>query len=248
MANLKNSIKKIEVAYTLLGEDVTTIQKFEYVSTLIKGINPTVDKHLKNCAEAIVKLKKLQEGDILDLSKDLIPVNTEQEKKRKKILLTFINSWNQLRGEVKLLNEKLQDVSVSKDDLLTGQNVVDFRKIITGLKGPFGMITIAAVLISGGLIFLNTRKTPTVLNQISTEPAIKGSEKSKIKVIVVDGRQIPLTEVREVTGAECDGELHYHAKSNAAAKALDGTQVAEISPTGCGFGKVGEVAIEEAEQ
>lgn len=245
MASIENTKNKIEAAYELLKEETTTVQKFEHVRVLIKGINSTVDEHLKTCSETITKLKNLQEGNVVELSKELIAENTEEEKKRKKILLTFINSWNQLRGEVKFINDKFQDTTQDKEDVLNRQNAFGLARIITSLKGPFGVITIAAILIVATLAYINSRKAQTPVETSSSKPAINVSEKPKIKVIVVDGKQIPLTEIREVTGSECNGELHYHAKSDLGTKALDGTLVHDPNPSTCGFGKVKDLPIEE---
>ncbi len=66
--------------------------------------------------------------------------------------------------------------------------------------------------------------------------------RSTIKVIVVDGHKIPISEVHVSDPDLCDG-LHYHA-NRGVAKALDGTMVAEVFEH-CGYGKVEEVPVED---
>jgi hypothetical protein len=96
--------------------------------------------------------------------------------------------------------------------------------------------------------------TGTTLEPL-TEEEVKGikefvGEKTKIKVIVVGTKKIPLSEVHVGKGPECDSELnqipHWHANSPAGAKAIDGSIVTD--PGGCGYGKVQNVPVEEVEQ
>ncbi len=84
-----------------------------------------------------------------------------------------------------------------------------------------------------------------------TEAEIQGiqefvGEKEKIKVIIVNGKKVPLAQVHIGQGPECDSETkqyaHYHANTGSAT-ALDGTVLTD--PGGCGFGKVKDIPVEE---
>jgi hypothetical protein len=71
-------------------------------------------------------------------------------------------------------------------------------------------------------------------------------EQEKIKVIVVNGKKVPLEQVHVGKGPECDSEQnqlpHYHANAGSVT-ALDGTVTPD--PGGCGYGKVRDVPVEE---
>lgn len=73
--------------------------------------------------------------------------------------------------------------------------------------------------------------------------------KEKIKVIVVNGKKVPLDQVHVGKGPECDSETkqypHYHANSEKVT-ALDGTVI--VDPNGCGYGKVKDIPVEEVEK
>jgi len=84
-----------------------------------------------------------------------------------------------------------------------------------------------------------------------TEEEIRGIEKEfgdkptrTIKVIIVNGRKIPLEQVHIGQGPECDELAHYHA-NKASVTALDGTKLTD--PGGCGYGKVKDIPVEDAQ-
>lgn len=88
----------------------------------------------------------------------------------------------------------------------------------------------------------------TVYNQanelINTIPfnvsiTVTGTQKM-VDVIDVGGKLILVSEIRRVTGPECDKEEHWHANSGSA-KALDGSMVADTSD--CGFGKTKDLPV-----
>ncbi|MBI2621171.1 MAG: hypothetical protein HYW63_00805 [Candidatus Levybacteria bacterium] len=232
--------RRFEQAHKLLTQETTNREKFEGVRTLIKGYNPKVDSALEKVSGALSDLEKLKEGEIIELSAQHLPENSEEEKERKKKLLAFIRYWKDLTSEVERVRNELS----SQNNQSPSQQVSAFGKIVKLAKGPFGAVTIAAVAIVAVLGFINFQKPPeTVQNQ-----AIDESPKQKIQVIVVDDKKIPLSEVRSATGSECEGKAHYHARENGVAVAIDGTQVVDPNPTSCGYGKVEEVKIEEIEQ
>lgn len=224
----------------LLVEQTTTAEKLESLSVILKGLNPKLDIALQNCAETFTKIENLQSGDAVSLTAASIPANSEEEKRRKKKILAFIRTWEDLKDEVTRVKTELENSQG------TQQQAQSTGKIISFAKGPFGLITIAAVLIVGFLTFTNLNKNPqTQVAQIQTSQSEATAPGSKIKVIVVDGKKIPLTEIVESIGVECDQASHYHAKNHTAAIALDGSNIPD--PGGCGFGKVTEVAVVDTE-
>lgn len=92
--------KRIEAAYTLLSEETTTREKFESIRTLIKGINPQLDKQLARVSGALADVEKLQKGQVIELSAEHLPDRTEEDKRRKRALILLIKSWRQLHSEV----------------------------------------------------------------------------------------------------------------------------------------------------
>lgn len=228
----QEQIKRVEAAQKLLTDGATTIEKFESIRTLLQGMNPQIDKILGSCSNVLSKIKKMQEGDIIELSAETLPEETEEEKKRKKTLLLFIRYYKQLESEVERITKEFKNVNHGADKIKTT------GKIFSLAKGPFGIITIVAIIIAGFIVFNSSNKSiPPQSIQIPNKP--------KIKAIEFNGKRIALTKLIVGTGQDCDSP-HYHAKDHTAVKALDGTVIAD--PGGCGFGKIKEVKVIELEQ
>jgi len=241
--------KRIFAAHKLLTEKTTSKQKLESVKALIKGINPRIDKLLEDSSKAFSDLEKLKKGEVIELTAEHLPENTEEEKKRKKALLWFIRNWKSLHSEIDRVKKEFE-LGKQRGE----QQVASAGKIVAFAKGPIGLTTVIAVVLVIGLSVFGGKKQET--NKINPSPTnsippstTESTSGEKIKVIIVDGKKIPLTELTTGQGAEClDGQKqvpHYHAKDHVSAKALDGSSVSD--PGGCGFGKVNEVKIEEAE-
>lgn len=238
--NITDSRKRLEEANKLLVENSTSGEKLESLSAILKGLNPKLDKALQSCAENFSQIENLQSGDVISLTAQSIPENTEEEKKRKKAILAFIRTWKDLKEEVARVKSELENNQGPQ------QQAQGAGRIITFAKGPFGLITLAAVLIVGFLTITNLNKNKQTQNT-QNQPSIqlRATPGNKIKVIIVDGKKIPLTELMESKGPECNQATHYHAKNHSAAMALDGSKVSD--PGGCGFGKVAEVEVVETE-
>lgn len=247
--NPEETKQKIKAAYTLLLEPTTTRGKFESIQALIKGINPKIDAAFSNCSKTLSDFEKLQKGEIIDLTIEHLPEDTEENKKRKKFLLAFLRNWKQLQSEVERAKKELESPSANNNQ--TSQPIDSLGRIIGFAKGPFGIITLTAVIIVGITLFLNSNnnnKTPAQQSQVL--PATTSSEKKKIQVIVFERKEIPLSELRIGKGPECDSQNnqldHYHAKEEKGVLATDGTAV--LDPGGCGFGKVNQTQVVEVEE
>lgn len=232
--------KRFEEAYKLLTQETTNRGKFESVQALIKGFNPRIDSALEKTSNSLSDVEKIQKGEIIELAAEKLPENSEEEKERKKRILALIRYWKDLTSEVERVKNEL-----SQNQNQNGQ-AESFGRILKSAKGPLGIITIAAITIIAVFGFLNFQQSPAD-NANQPESIQTQIPKEKIKVIIVDGKKIPLSEVRSVKGAECDGDAHYHANANQTAKATDETDVFDPNPSGCGYGKVEEVEIEEVE-
>jgi len=243
--------KRIFAAHKLLTEKTTSRQKFESVRTLIKGLNLKVDKMLDEISKSLTKLEKLHKGEYIELTAEHLPEDTEERKKRKKYLLLFIRNWKGLKSEVERVKKEFEKGSQG-----TERKIQSGGKIVAFAKGPLGLITAIAVVAVIGFSVIGRNNTDSNKKTSAPTEILPASEetnlsKQKIKVIIFDGKQIPLSELMIGQGADCLGgngqAEHYHPANHVSAKTLDGIEIADPNPTGCGFGKVSETEILEVE-
>ncbi len=240
--------EKMMSAYQLLQEETINVSTFEHIRTIVKGIHPEVDKKLEICSQALSKLQKIQSGDVITLSAEGLPEETEKQKKRKKALLFFISSLKNLQNEMKRVDAEL--TQANKNDGPSIQNqLTAWGRIIKFAKGPFGVVTLIAIVVVGfSLLQGHKTQNSSVSTRDLISPSVVSNNKSKIQVIVFNGKQIPLTQFYIGHGPDCldinNPTPHYHAK-NGSVTALDGTVIRD--PEGCGFGKVKDVQVVEVE-
>lgn len=233
--------EKFDSALKLLAGETTTLEKFHSAQKLLNGLDPRIDKKLETVSKALSAYEKLSEGNVIQLTANYLPEHTEKDKKNKKALLFLIRSWNDLKSEVNRVRNELKNNN-------QGQNqTIQYGKIAKFAKGPFGIITLIAVVMVGYSLLKPNSQQNSNTNTV-TSPSITQNNKPKIKIIVVQGKQIPLDQLRIGQGPEClDGTTqahHYHANTGTAT-ALDGTSLTD--PGGCGFGKVKDVKVIEIE-
>ena len=250
--DLKDTKIRIETAYKLLTSETTSKEKFESIRTLIKGLNPRLDTLLDNTSKVLSDIQKLQKGDIIILTAGQLPENTEEEKNRKKKLLLLINSWRNLTSEVKRISlelEHMKDTDAS-NKTTSIEKVESVGRIAAVTKGPFGIITLIAIVIAGVSLFIAGNNTPTIQTKTEVLPAKTTPTKaSKIQVIIFNGKKLPLKDLHIGICPECMSlrteASHYHALHNNSVTSLDGTEVQD--PGACGYGKVNETKIVEVE-
>ncbi len=239
-----NQKERIEAAYKLLSEESTARDKFESLRTLVKGIHPELDKKLATSSKALSDYKKLHQGEIVELSVENLPEATEQDKKRKKALLFLIRSFKDLKSELARIRSEFESNEKQKDSV--DKNLTSASKIVVLAKGPFGLVTIAALAIITVSLVFKGRPNSKPADFVSPKVTPSGQI---IKVIIFDDKKIALSELITGAGPECLSNnkqaSHYHAINHTQAKALDGTLV--FDPGGCGFGKVDEVEIVETQ-
>lgn len=234
--DVQDTKMRILAAYELLTEEKTTRKKFESIRTLIKGIHPKTDAILDRVSKNMTDFGKFQEGEIIELSVEKLSENTDQEKRRKKALLLFIRSWKDLQNEVNRMRTEL--TTQQKENVSKGEQSRSVGRIVTAAKGPFGIITVAAIVIIGvSILFTAGSKQQAAPVNKTVE-----SEGQIIQVIEFNGKQIPLSELAVRSGHDCDSP-HYHAANNTTVKATDGTVIPD--PGACAFGKAKDVRIEE---
>ena len=257
--------KRFLAAHKFLLGEATTFEEFEAIRTLVRGINPKVDKALDVCYEAFERIENLRKGEVIELSAESLSENTQEEKRRKKAILFFIKTWKELKSEVERVSAELGVGAGETDKKSFGEQIGSFGKIFAFAKGPFGIITLLALIIAVGLI-LTTRNrtqiqlslsTPTPIATVPSSPIQTSSptsistpsKKLTIQVITFERKKIPLSELAVRIGPDCTNSPsetpHYHARNGVNVKAIDGIVISD--PGACAFGKVSEVAIQEVE-
>lgn len=212
---------RLIAAQKLLDSGTTSIEKFNSVKKLLKGIDPRLDSALNSASDVLGRIENLQKGDLVELSAGGLSEGTEEEKRRKKAILLFIKSWKDIKSEVARVEAEIH----SSEGKSVKEKAGSASRIAYFAKGIFGLATLAAVVIVGAKMF-------------SAEVA----PKQGIQVIEFKGKQIPVSELVVGTGADCDAD-HYHAANGTSAQAVDGVSVPD--PGGCGFGRVSETTISE---
>ena len=159
---------RLRAADKLLRAEGTTLGQIESVKTLLKGLNPKLDTLLTSCSKAlsnVEKLEKLQQGDIITLSAEVLPETTEKEKKRKKALLLFLTQWKQLKTEVARIERELGNTQ-SGESKTPAQKTMGIGRILRYAKGPLGLVTLAAA----GLVLLNATSVKIHITNDGCDP------------------------------------------------------------------------------
>ena len=164
--------KRLLAAQTILDATTSTRAKFASLQTLLKGINPRLDKTLNDTQAAWSHLDKISRAEVVELTAEALPEFTEKDKQRKKALLLLIRFWKQLQGEVKRVTKELENSHAH-----AGSNPLG--RIATFAKGPLGIITIAAVAIVyvnslAATIIIKNRGCDTLEPKISLPISIAG--------------------------------------------------------------------------
>lgn len=233
--------EKIMSAYQLLQGETISIGTFEHIRTILKGFHPGMDEKLEVCSKALDKLQKIQDADVITLSTEGLPENTEEEKKRKKMLLFLINSIKNLKSEIKRIDAEFAQAHTHGNSF---QNqLTALGRIIGFAKGPFGVVTLIALVIVGFLLLQRhkTQNTTVVNPKNYISPTTVSNNSSKIQIIMYNGKQVPLKQLYVGHGSDCDSP-HYHATSGNVTT-LDGTVIPD--PENCGYGKLKDVQVTE---
>ena len=168
--NYKEAHKRLLAAQTILLEPTTSIDKFNSISTLIRGIHPELDAMLVRVEKELGTFGKIQDGQVIDLVLEHLPEFTEEEKKRKKVLLLFLQTWNKLKGEIARVDAELSAANSSED---SGDKTSHWGRIFNFAKGPLGIVTILAVGIV--LVMQQTGVQLTIKNQGCGTMVVSGS-------------------------------------------------------------------------
>lgn len=193
--------EKIRAGLDLLCEETTSFDKFQKISTLIKGLNPKIDKQLEETSKVIEKIQKVKGkiekvkgGDVISLSLEGIPEKTEKQKKYKKLLLLLLGNYRGLTGEVKRISG-LQSALAGAEgasELSKGGKVIKVGKVVATAKGPLGTLTIAAAGIVALTSFLNNKSVEIKIKNIGCQPIQPVAERAiNIPGLKLPGEAIP---------------------------------------------------------
>jgi hypothetical protein len=221
--------KKMLSCYNLLLQKEISVASFEQIRTLLRGTHPQLDEKLDICSKALHTVQKLQNGDVISLSIEALPEESEEQKKRKKAVLFFIESVKDVQSEIQRIDKELGEKGTS-----LRSNIWTWGRIIKFAKGPFGITTLFALFTLGIIFFLQTmQKKPS-------ETTIQKAAQT-IKIIEYHNKKLPLSQLYVGYGTDCDSP-HYHAKTGSVV-AIDGTVI--VDPENCGYGKVKDTKIIE---
>ncbi len=161
--NYREIQKKCQAAQVTLSSSFTTGDKIRALSQLLKGINPKVDLALKECSAAFNKLEKLEKFKVLELTAETLPESTEEDKQRKKLLILFLNFWNDLKSEVGRVEKEIANMQNK-----TQSTPQTLGNILGALKGPLGIITFIAT----GIVLLSQTSVKIKITNDGCDPLL----------------------------------------------------------------------------
>ncbi len=232
--------QKMMSVYELLQEATISIDSFEHVHTILKGLHPKVDEKLEICSKALEKLQQLQSGDVITLSAEGLAEDTQEKRKRKKALLFFITTLKDLKSEIKRIDAEFTKANQNGHPSIQHQ-LTAWGRVVGFAKGPFGIVTFVALVIFGFLLLrgYKTQGTSVVATSAIISPTTTSKDSLTIQVITYNGKQIPLNQLYVGHGPDCDSP-HYHATAGRVT-ALDGTVIPD--PGNCAYGKLKNVQV-----
>jgi len=241
-----NSHSRLMSAYQLFESNSISISTFEHIRTLIKGLHPELDKKLETCSKALTTLQKFESGDIISLTAEGLPEDTEEKKRRKKALLFFIDSLKNLKNEIKRIDAEITNINTHGKSVQS--QAIGWGRIIGFAKGRFGIVTLIALAVIGFGLLKNHGKNSTASDSNTLvspsqlpSPLSTTNTAQTTKVIIYNGKQIPLSQLYIGRGADCDSP-HYHANTGSVTT-TDETIIPD--PENCGYGKVKDVQVIE---
>lgn len=137
---------------------------------------------------------------------------------------------------------------VNIHDPLSGSGTDTYEVLPDGSLKDYPYNTGGAFVSFGYVQIWDESMTLTPPAAAPVEPAVK---KKTVKVIVVNGHKIPIDQVHIGEGPECDNPRktypHYHANKDKVPRDLNKVEVPDPNPAGCGYGKVKDVPVEDAD-
>lgn len=160
--------EKIKLGLELLFDSNTDLDKIQKVAQMLRGLNRSIDRKLESITNIIDKIQKIQDGNVVNLSAQNLPEQTDKQKKKKKLILLLLTHWKDLKSEIVRINE-LQ-VAVNSANGLNQTSAVKAGKIAVTAKGPLGVITIIAVGIVAVGTLLNNKSVNVNVQNVGCGP------------------------------------------------------------------------------
>jgi hypothetical protein len=151
--------KRFQAAHTILASERINRATFDALVSLLSGINPKLDKMLKEAAKAFRHVDQLQKSDVVALVTEALPEMTPEQKKRKKALLLFFKLWNDIKAEVARIEKEMAKSQGNASSASIWGPVVGFA------KGPLGIIT----LIAAGIVMLKASEVSVTIKNVGCE-------------------------------------------------------------------------------
>ena len=173
----RDAKKRLLAAQALLLEPSSSFGKFSSVKTLVRGIHPRLDEMLERCDKELATVEKIIGGEVISLTTENLPENTEEQKRRKKAILFFWKNWNTLKGEVERVQAEMNSANTAQDGVMKSSH---WGRIFNFAKGPLGILTIVAVGIASASaatsvqITIHNQGCPTMIPSSSVSIPLPG--------------------------------------------------------------------------
>jgi hypothetical protein len=132
--------KRLGAAQQLLLAPTTTAEKIKSLRTILAGIHPQLEAKFAEVESHLGAVENVIQGDIISLAADQLPEVTEEDKRRKKVFLLFLKSWNDLKSEVARVQAEMQQ---QQSGAQTGSSM--WMRILKRARGPLALVTVIAV-------------------------------------------------------------------------------------------------------
>jgi len=181
--------EKIRAGLDLLCEETSSLGKIQKISTILKGINPTIDKHVESIFKIYGKIQQVKGGDVVGLSLEKIPEKTEKQKKYKKLVILLLGHYSGLKSEIKRISGLQAALATANgaSEISKGEKTLRIGKIIATAKGPLGALTIAAAGVVALTNFVNNKSVEITIKNIGCRPIQPMAERA----INIPGLKLP---------------------------------------------------------
>lgn len=158
--NYQEAHKKIRAARALILEEGSSTQTLKSLFVLLHGAHPDIDTVLVRAGKALETFEKAYGGQIVELTAENLPENTEEQKKRKRALLLLIVSWDNLKSEVARVDKLLTEANQAHSST---EKISRWGRVFSFAKGPLGIFTVVAVALV--LVMQKTSVKLTIKNE-----------------------------------------------------------------------------------
>ncbi len=135
--------RRFQTVMEILSSGSAPIAKLRSVGGLLSGLNPRVDGILKEYDKNLGVLEQLSDGDLVTLSAERLPEGTEEEKKRKRVVLAFLRFKEELASEIARVEKEMDSAKSESGE----HDASMWGRIFGAAKGPLALATVFAVVV-----------------------------------------------------------------------------------------------------